>query len=300
MARILVSAASGFLGSALAEELTAEGHDVVKLVRRSPQAADEIEWDPAAGNLSAAAVEGFDAVVHLSGAGIGDRRWTEERKRVLVESRTDSTALLAETLAGLSQKPEVLISASAIGYYGLLRGDEILTEATGPGSDYLASLCVAWEAATAAAAEAGIRVATIRTGLVLDAEQGFLAKMLPLFRLGVGGPLGSGKQWWSWIAKEDQVGAILHLLDSNVSGPVNLTAPNPVTNAGFTKTLGEVLGRPAKLPVPRFALAVRLGPEMADATALASQRVQPQQLQESGYEFSYPELEPALRATLAR
>jgi uncharacterized protein (TIGR01777 family) len=298
MARILISAAGGFIGSALVERLAADGHDVTRLVRRPPQSADEIEWDPAAGELDPVAVEGFDAVVHFSGAGIGDRRWTEERKRVLVDSRIDSTTLLAETLAGLERKPEVLISASAIGYYGLLGGDEFLTEATGPGSDFLARLCVDWEAATAPATDAGIRVAIIRSGLVLDDDQGFLAKMLPLFKLGVGGPLGSGKQWWSWIAKEDEIGGIVHLLDADVSGPVNLTAPNPVTNAGFTKILAGVLGRPARIPVPRFALAVRLGPEMADATALASQRVQPQQLHVHGYQFAYPELEPALRATL--
>jgi len=298
MARILISAASGFIGSALVERLTADGHAVTRLVRRPPLSADEIEWDPAAGELDPVAVEGFDAVVHFSGAGIGDRRWTGDRKRVLMDSRIDSTTLLAETLAGLERKPEVLISASAIGYYGLLRGDEFLTEATGPGSDFLARLCVDWEEATAPATDAGIRVAIIRSGLVLDEEQGFLAKMLRLFKLGVGGPLGSGKQWWSWIAKDDEIGAIIHLLDADVSGPVNLTAPNPVTNAGFTKILAEVLGRPARIPVPRFALAVRLGPEMADATALASQRVQPQQLHVQGYQFAYPELEPALRATL--
>jgi uncharacterized protein (TIGR01777 family) len=235
--------------------------------------------------------------VNFAGAGIGDQRWTDQRKRLLYDTRIDSTTLLAEALATCERKPDVLISASAIGYYGL-RGDEVLTEESAAGSDFLAEICVDWEAATAPAAEAGIRVVTIRTGLVLDAEQGFLAKMAPLFKLGVGGRLGSGKQWWSWIAMDDEVGAIVFLLGAEVEGPVNLTAPNPVTNADFTNILGDALSRPALVPVPRFALAVRLGSEMADSTALASQRVEPQQLEAAGYGFRYSELAPALRATL--
>jgi hypothetical protein len=297
--RVLVTAASGLIGSSVVARLAQEGHQVVRLVRREAISADEVSWQPAQGVLDQGSLEGFDAVVHLSGAGIGDKRWNKGRKRILFDSRIESTTLLSTALAGLARPPAVLVSASAIGFYGS-RGNEILTEESDPGDDFLAGLCVAWEAATAPAAAAGIRVVNIRTGLVLDAGGGFLGPMLPLFRLGVGGRLGSGRQWWSWIAKVDEVGAILHLLGSDLAGPVNLTAANPITNAGFAQTLGTVLSRPALVPVPKFALEIRLGREMTAATALASERVETSRLHGDGYRFIWPDLGPALQAELAR
>ena len=297
--RVLVTAASGLIGSSVVARLAQEGHQVVRLVRREAISADEVPWQPARGVLDHRSLEGFDAVVHLSGAGIGDKRWGKGRKRILFDSRIESTTLLSTALAGLARPPAVLLSASAIGFYGS-RGDEVLTEESEPGDDFLAGLCVAWEAATAPAAAAGIRVVNIRTGLVLDAGGGFLGPMLPLFRAGVGGRLGSGRQWWSWIARPDEAGAIIHLLGSDLAGPVNLTAPNPITNAGFAQTLGTVLSRPALVPVPKFALEIRLGREMVAATALASQRVEMSRLHGDGYRFIWPDLEPALQAELAR
>jgi len=236
--------------------------------------------------------------VHLAGAGIGDERWTEERKRELVESRTRSTELLASTLAGLDPKPTVLVSGSAVGYYGD-RGDEVLTEASGPGDDFLASLCVAWEAASAPAEDAGIRVATIRTGLVLTNDGGAMAKLLPLFKLGLGGRFGSGRQWWSWMTLRDEVDAIVWLLTHDVSGPVNLTAPNPATNADLTKALGRALHRPAILPVPSFGPGLLVGSELAQALLFTSARVEPAALTASGYPFSDPTLDRALASVLS-
>lgn len=297
MDRVLVTAASGLIGSTLVDRLESAGAEVVRLVRRAPASAAEAYWQPDQGQLDPAAVEGFDAVVHLSGAGIGARRWTQRRKQLLSDSRIGSTRLLAETLAGLTRPPRVLVSASAIGYYGS-RGDELLDERSAPGDDFLARLCIDWEAACEPARAAGIRVVNIRTGLVVASVGGFLAPMLPLFRLGVGGRLGSGRQWWSWIALADEVGAIEHLLDSNLHGPVDLAAPHPVANAEFSAVLGTVLHRPAAVPVPRFALELRLGREMAALTALASQRVSSALLSETGYTFAQPNLEPALVATL--
>jgi uncharacterized protein (TIGR01777 family) len=256
-------------------------------------------WQPDRGVLDPKAVTGFDAVVHLAGAGIGDRRWSTGRKRLLYDSRVGPTRLLAQTLAGLEAPPRVLISGSAVGYYGV-RGDEILTEDASPGGDFLARLTVDWEAASEPAARAGIRLVNIRTGLVIGPSGGFLEPMLPLFRLGVGGRVGSGRQWWSWISLEDEVDAIVHLLESEIHGPVNLAAPNPVTNAEFTAELGRVLGRPAVIPVPGFALDVRLGHEMATLTALASQRVDSSRLVEDGYRFAYPDVASALNAALER
>lgn len=299
--RIAVTGSSGFIGSALVPHLRASGHDVVPVVRRaSPAAAgDTIAWDPDAGTIDAGAFEGVDAVVHLAGAGIGDRRWNEDRKRVILESRTRSTDLLATTLAGLDRPPAALLSGSAIGYYGD-RGDEVLTEASGPGHDFLADVVVAWEAAAAPAVEAGIRTVYLRTGIVLSPEGGALAKVLPLFRLGAGGKLGNGRQWWSWISLRDEIAAITHLLTSAVSGPVNLTAPEPVTNAAFTKALGTVLGRPTVVPVPAFGPKLLLGGELAEALLFTSACIRPTVLEGDGYVFAHRDVTAAFRDLLDR
>ena len=295
---VVVSGSSGPIGRALCSHLVDCGHHVVRLVRRSVRPGEAaLAWDPETGTIDALGLEGADAVVHLAGAGVGDGRWSESRKRVLVESRTRSTALLAATLAGLHHPPRVLVSASAIGFYGD-RDDEILTEQSPPGDDFLASLCVRWEAETAPAAEAGLRVVRARTGLVLSKGGGALPKLLPLFKLGLGGRFGSGAQWWSWITLDDEIRAIAWMLENDVRGPVNLTAPNPVTNREFTRILGAVLSRPARLPVPRFGPRLLLGSELADALLFTSARVRPAVLESSGFTFSHSDLEVGLRAML--
>jgi uncharacterized protein (TIGR01777 family) len=295
--RIAITGASGFIGSALRRSLEGDGHEVVG-VSRSADRPGTIGWDPAAGRIDATELEGFDGVVHLAGEGIGDKRWTPEQKAKILESRKQGTTLLADALASLDRKPPVLVSGSAIGFYGD-RGDEVLTEASSSGDDYLSEICRAWEASTAPAEQAGIRVAHIRTGIVLG-EGGALRKMLPLFKLGIGGRLGSGDQWMSWISLADEVAAIRFLLDHAVAGPVNLTAPNPVTNRDFTKALGSALSRPAVLPVPKFGPKLLLGKELADLLLFGSQRVLPTVLTEAGFEFQHPDLEPALRAMLGK
>ena len=296
--KVAITGSSGLIGSALASHLRSEGHEVLSVVRRPvPPGESAIAWDPAAGTIDRAGLEGIEGVVHLAGAGIGDARWTAERKQVLVESRTRSTDLLATTLAGLDAKPGVLVSGSAVGYYGD-RGDEVLTEASGAGDDFLARLCVDWEAAAAPAAGAGIRVATIRTGIVLSAGGGALPKLLRLFRLGLGGRFGSGRQWWSWITLQDQVDAIAWLLAHPVSGPVNLTAPQTVTNRHFTQDLGHALHRPAVLPVPSFGPGLVVGRELAEALLFTSARVRPGALEAGGYPFRHPALPEALSAVL--
>lgn len=297
--RVVVSGASGLIGSALLPALRAAGHQPVALVRRPPRTADEIEWDPAAGKLDPGALDSADAVVHLAGAGIGDRRWTDDYKRELLDSRTLSTTLLADTIARSANGPRVLLSGSAIGYYGP-RGDETLDETAPAGSDFLADICRQWEDACQPAHDAGARVVNLRTGIVLSAKGGALKKMLPLFRLGVGGRFGNGRQWQSWISIDDEVLAIIHLLTSSLAGPVNLTAPMPVTNTEFTRTLGKVLRRPSLLPVPRFAPALLLGGELADALLFTGQRVLPTALQADGYAFEHATLDVALRAVLDR
>lgn len=293
--RVIISGASGLIGSALSSELRTGGHDVVALVRRPASGAQEIQWDPANGVLDAEALAGADAVVHLAGAGIGDHRWTDDYKREVLESRTKSTTLLAERLAECSQRPPVLLSGSAIGIYGA-SDDRQLDENSPAGSGFLADVCVQWEAGTAAAAEAGIRVAHLRTGIVLTQRGGALKKMLPLFKLGVGGRFGNGRQWMSWISLPDEVGAILHLLTHDVHGPVNLTAPAPVTGAEFATTLGKVLHRPSKVPVPAFGPKLLLGSELADALLFTGQRVLPTVLPRSGYEYQHSTLTAALQA----
>jgi hypothetical protein len=295
---VVVTGSSGLIGQALCSHLAKSGHHVVRVVRRPIRPGEDfLGWDPEAGTIDAGGLEGADAVVHLAGAGIGDGRWSETRKQILVESRTRSTALLASALAGLERQPRVLVSASAIGFYGDRR-DEILSEQSAPGDDFLASLCQRWEAETAPAAEAGIRVVCARTGLVLTREGGALPKLLPLFKLGLGGRFGSGAQWWSWITLDDEIRAIEWLLENDVGGPVNLTAPNPVTNKEFSRVLGAVLFRPARLPVPRFGPSLLLGSELADALLFTSARVRPEVLESSGFEFSHSDLESGLRSLL--
>ncbi len=296
---ILVSGASGLIGSALRPALAAAGHRPISLVRRAAQGADEITWDPATGRLDRASIEGAGAAVHLAGVGIGDKRWTDEQKHLLRESRVQGTGLLARAIAGLREPPAVLVSASAIGWYGD-RGDEILTESSPQGTGFLADLCAAWEAATAPAEQAGTRVVHIRSGMVLTTAGGALARQLPLFRFGLGGHFGSGHQWQSWIAIDDEVAAILHLLDADVSGPVNLTSPNPTRNRELTKTLGRVLHRPAVLPIPQVGPSLLLGRELTENLLYFSQRVVPKRLQESGYAFRHPSLEGALRSMLVK
>lgn len=297
--RILLSGASGFIGSALRRILHQSGHEVSALTRSAPADSSAVQWDPAAGELDPAALEGFDAVVHLAGEGIGDRRWNEAHKRRVRDSRIQGTTLLSRRLAELKEPPPVLLSASAIGYYGD-RGDEALTENAPAGDGFLAGVVQAWEESTAPARDAGIRVVTMRSGLVLDGGGGVLKRQLIPFRLGVGGRLGAGRQFWSWITLEDEVRAMQHLLEADVSGAVNLTAPRPVTNAEFTAVLGRVLSRPTLLSVPPIALELVLGKEMATEMLFFSQRVVPSKLEGSGFRFRHPDLEPALRAVLGK
>ncbi len=295
---VVVTGASGLIGTALKGALEKAGHRMVPMVR-GQASGDAVHWDPDRGEIDAAAFEGVGAVVHLAGEGIGNKRWNAEHKARVKESRTRGTSLLAETLAKLDKPPKVLVSGSAVGYYGD-RGDEVLTETSRPGNDFLAEVCTAWEAATAPAKEAGVRVAHVRTGIVLSGRGGVLPKMLTPFKFGVGGKLGSGRQWVSWIALEDEVGAIVHLLgDDSLSGPFNLTAPNPVTNADLTKAIGAALHRPTLIPAPAFALKAALGPEMADELLLVSQRALPTRLLDSNFTFQHPELGEALRVALS-
>jgi uncharacterized protein (TIGR01777 family) len=295
---VAVTGSSGLIGSALCPALAAAGHRAIRVVRSDDGGLDTLSWDPEAGTIDAEGLEGVDGVVHLAGEGIG-KRWSAKQKARILDSRVTGTRLLAETLAKLSRPPGVLVSASAVGIYGD-RGDEVLTEASSPGGGFLASVARAWEEATAAAQGAGIRVAHLRTGLVLSRHGGALPKMLTPFRLGLGGRMGSGRHWMSWISIDDQVAAILHLLgDERLAGPVNATAPNPVTNAEFTKALGGALHRPAVLPAPAPALRLLLGKEMADEMLLVSQRVVPHRLIDSGFQFATPELAPALARVLS-
>lgn len=312
MARtILISGASGRIGSALVAQLQTRGDRVVTLVRREPRSDDEIRWDPAAGELPEGAVDDMDVVVNFSGAGIGDKRWFEKRKREILDSRVDSTGLLAAAIAASPHPPSVFLSASAIGIYGQDRGNEVLEETARPGDDFLAQVTVQWERAADPAVAAGTRVVLFRTGLVLtpagglgglllSGGGGLLGPLVPLFKMGLGGRIGSGKQWMSWISIDDEVAALMHLMDSSLSGPVNLVAPNPVTNAEFTKILAKTLRRPALFVIPRFVLAIRFGSEMAAGTALANQRVLSDRLVADGFEFSHPDLERGLRHVLGR
>lgn len=294
---VVVTGSSGLIGSALVPALREAGHRVRRLVRRAPSAPDEVRWDPAGGTIDAAGLAGIEAAVHLAGEGIADKRWTPEQKRRLVESRTSGTRLLAETLSRLDPKPAVLLSGSGIHFYGD-RGEETLTEDSPKGTGFLPDLVAAWEAAAAPAVEAGIRTVFLRTGVVLSPDGGAMGKTLPLFKLGLGGPVGAGKPWWSWISIDDEVGAIIHLLESDVSGPVNLTAPNPVRHRDYAKAQGRALHRPAVLPVPRFAPKLLLGAELADSLLGDSMRILPRRLEASGYEFRHPTIDAAMEAVL--
>ncbi len=295
---VLVSGATGLVGSALGEELENGGHRVIALSHSKPSSDGTIRWDPSRGQIDASRLEGVGAVVHLAGENIVGR-WTGEKKRKIRDSRVQGTRLLAETVAGLSEKPRAMICASAIGYYGD-RGNELLREESEPGNAFLSGVVEEWEAAAEPAREAGIRVANLRFGIVLSPEGGALGTTLPLFKLGGGGKVGSGRQWWSWVALDDVAGALIHALENEeVEGPVNVVAPNPTTNAEYTKVLGDVLNRPTVLPAPAPALRVVLG-EVADELLLASARVEPVKLKETGYEFRHPELEGALRHLLGR
>jgi uncharacterized protein (TIGR01777 family) len=296
--KIVISGASGLIGTQLVTSLKSSGHEVVQLVRRSA-AAGQIMWDPKSGKLDPASLEGCDAVIHLSGAGIGDKRWSDAYRKEILDSRTTTTSLLANTIASLQRKPSVFLSGSAIGIYGA-RGDEQLTETSAHGTGFLADVCEQWEAAAQPAIDAGVRTVFLRTGIVLSPKGGALKKLLPLFRLGVGGKFGNGKQWQSWISMDDEVASIIHLLTANVSGAINLTAPQPVTNAEFTKVLARVVKRPAIVPVPTFAPKILLGGELADALLFTGQRVMPQALTASGYVFKHSTLESALRSLLTK
>lgn len=292
---IAVTGASGFVGRALVPALRRSGHTVRTVGRGS---SSDVRWDPRAGALRAADLDGVDAVVHLAGASVSER-WTPEHKREILESRVKGTSLIATTIAAMPRKPRVLVSASAIGIYGS-RGDEWLLEDSTTGSDFLAEVGRAWESNADAARDAGIRVVHPRIGIVLSPAGGALAKMLPAFRLGAGGPMGSGRQWMSWIALDDLIGAMQFALTAEaLAGPVNAVAPSPVTNAAFGTALGAALHRPAIVPVPAFALRLMFG-EMAEATVLASQRVRETKLTGAGYTFRYPELDGALRHLLPR
>jgi uncharacterized protein (TIGR01777 family) len=296
---VLVTGASGLIGSGLVPFLTNMGHEVIRLVRSPPRPGERaVRWDPAAGIIEDSGLRGVDAVVHLAGENISER-WTAEKKAKIRDSRVNGTRLLCEALARMDTPPKVLVSASAVGYYGD-RGGEILTEDSASGQGFLAEVCRVWEASTAPAQQKGIRVVPVRFGVVLSDAGGALAKMLPPFRMGMGGMLGSGRQYVSWIALDDAVGAIHHVIvTESLQGPTNATSPNAVTNQEFTRTLGKVLGRPTIFPMPAFAARLLFG-EMADELLLASARVQPAKLVASGYAFRYPDLEAALRHLLKR
>src|SRR5918997_193848 len=294
---VLISGATGLIGSVLARELEEGGTSTTRLTR-SPRSENDVRWDPDAGTIDGS-LEGHDAVVHLAGESIAEGRWTPSRREGIMQSRKKGTRLLAQSVAGLASPPGVMVSASAVGYYGD-RGNEVLREDSSPGSDFLAEVCKAWEAAADPARETGVRVVHPRFGIVLSPEGGALGTTLPLFKLGLGGRIGSGRQWWSWVALDDVVGAIVHgLTNDSVVGPVNVGSPNPMPNAEYTKVLGKVLNRPTIFAVPAPALRLVIG-GMADALLLASQRMQPAKLQETGYPYRYPELEDVMRRLLGK
>ncbi|MDQ1656398.1 MAG: uncharacterized protein QOD41_1481 [Cryptosporangiaceae bacterium] len=296
--KIAISGASGMIGSALLPVLRGSGHEVLRLVRHEPSSADEARWDPS-GSLDPAVLADVEAVIHLAAPGVGDKRWTDSYKRELHDARVLGTTTIAKAIAAASPRPRVLLSASAVGYYGDT-GDHPADESAPLGSGFLAELCEEWEAAAQPAADAGTRVVLLRTGLVLTGHGGLLAQLAVPFKFGIGGKLGSGRQYMPWISLRDEIGAIEFLLAADsVSGPVNLAAPNPVTNAEFTRALGAALHRPAVLPIPGIAVRAIAG-ELANEAALIGQRAIPTKLLEHGYQFQDTELEPTLREALAK
>lgn len=288
--KVAVTGASGLIGSALVPALEAAGHEVVRLVRRPVRGAGEVTWDPAAGTVDLAGLAGTDAVVHLAGAGVGDKRWTDAYKQTILRSRVEGTRTIVKAMTALDPMPSVLLSGSAVGYYGD-RGEEVLLESSARGEGFLSDVVVAWEAETAPAAAAGIRTVLLRTGLVMAPGGGAFGRLLPIIKAGVGGPIGDGRMWWPWITLVDEVRAIEHLLEADVHGPVNLGSPNPARNVDVTKTVAKALGRPALVPVPGFALKIVLGEFADDVTS--SQRMVPQVLTESGFDFVHGELDHA-------
>jgi uncharacterized protein (TIGR01777 family) len=295
--RIAITGSTGLIGSALRPHLESLGHEVIRVVRGTPTGTD-ISWSPAERRIDTHALDDIDAVVHLAGAGIGDKRWSDAWKRELLESRTNGTSLISEAVASAENGPKVLLSGSAIGIYGA-RGDEELDEQSSPGDGFLADVCVQWEQATGIAEASGARVVHLRTGIVLSAKGGALKRQLPLFKFGLGGKMGSGDQWQSWISIDDEVAAITHLLTTDTSGAVNLTAPKPVTNAEFTDTLGDVLHRPTFLPIPKFGPKLLLGGELAENLLFTGQKVLPRVLEaDDGFTFRHPDLATALHALL--
>ncbi|MFD8135024.1 TIGR01777 family oxidoreductase [Streptomyces mirabilis] len=294
--RVAIAGASGLIGSALTRSLTADGHEVVRLVRRAPRGKDEVRWDPDGQRMDAAGLAGCAAVVNLAGAGVASRRWTEAYKRKILDSRVRGTATLAAAVASLDELPRVFVNGSAIGFYGET-GDRVVDESAPPGEGFLPSVCVAWEGAAAPAREAGVRTVFARTGLVVAREGGAWGKLFPLFKAGLGGRMGDGRQYWSYISLHDEVAAIRHLIDtSSLSGPVNLTAPTPLTNREITEAMGRVLHRPTVFPTPAPLLRLALGDMSGDI--LGSQRVHPTRLLSSGFTFAFPSIEEALRAAL--
>jgi uncharacterized protein (TIGR01777 family) len=292
--KIAVTGSTGLIGTALVRSLRADGHEVLRLVRRPPRRGDEVEWDPARQHVDARGLIGCEAVVHLAGAGIGDHRWTDAYKKEIRDSRVLGTAAIADALASLDERPRVLVCGSAVGIYGDT-GDTAVDETAPPGHGFLPSLCVEWEEAAAAAEEAGVRTVFARTGLVVSREGGAWARLFPLFRAGLGGRLGSGRQYWSFIALHDHVAALRHLIDTPaLEGPVNLTAPEPVTNREVTSAMGRALHRPALFPVPAPAMRLALGELAGDV--LGSQRVRPAKLLDSGFTFAFPTIAEAIAA----